>query len=199
VTDDAAGRLEAPGGLAEPPLIAEAPFGPLVARFDLVADDLLDRVRGHRVADRAMYTLSELGNMGTLWHVAGLSRALLHGRSGWREATRLSSLIGVESLLVNQGIKRLFRRDRPLHEGPRPHTLRTPVTSSFPSGHASSAFFAATLLAPRTKAGTLWYALAALVAVSRPYVRIHHASDVVAGAAVGAGLGWVAKRVWRLP
>ena len=35
----------------------------------------------------------------------------------------------------------------------------------------------------------LWLAVAGTVATSRAYVRIHHPSDVVAGAAVGALLG----------
>jgi undecaprenyl-diphosphatase len=77
------------------------------------------------------------------------------------------------------------------------HRLRQPRTSSFPSGHASSGFFAAAILsrtAPRLR--PLWYAAAILVALSRPYVRIHHASDVLAGAVVGRALAGVAERVW---
>jgi undecaprenyl-diphosphatase len=34
------------------------------------------------------------------------------------------------------------------------------------------------------------------VASSRAYVRIHHPSDVVAGAALGVGLGTIARHVW---
>jgi undecaprenyl-diphosphatase len=41
----------------------------------------------------------------------------------------------------------------------------------------------------------MWFGLAGIVALSRPYVRIHHASDVVAGAALGLGLGRIAVRV----
>ncbi|NDF62989.1 MAG: phosphatase PAP2 family protein [Synechococcaceae bacterium WBB_3_034] len=36
------------------------------------------------------------------------------------------------------------------------------------------------------------FTLALVVALSRVMVRIHHASDVLGGALVGAGLGWVA-------
>ena len=45
--------------------------------------------------------------------------------------------------------------------------------------------------------GALWFAIAAIVGTSRAYVRIHHASDVVAGAIVGAVLGIAARRVLR--
>ena len=60
-----------------------------------------------------------------------------------------------------------------------------PLTSSFPSGHASAAFCAAGLLSEGSRLEPAYYALAAVVAASRVHVKIHHASDVVAGAAVG--------------
>ena len=65
------------------------------------------------------------------------------------------------------------------------HGLRRPITTSFPSGHATAAFCAATLLG----GGPVWYGAAAAVASTRIYVRLHHASDVVVGAALGLGLG----------
>ena len=43
--------------------------------------------------------------------------------------------------------------------------------------------------------GRLWFALAAVVAVSRAYVRVHHASDVVGGIAVGRVLGLLGRRL----
>ena len=100
---------------------------------------------------------------------------------------------------MNLGLKSLFKRTRPVHEGDRPLSLRRPLTSSFPSGHASAAMVAAALLSDRRPLPevVVWYSLAALVATSRVHVKIHHASDVVAGAAVGIVLGAVAKRVWR--
>ena len=91
---------------------------------------------------------------------------------------------------MNQGVKRLFKRGRPGFEGTRPHRLRTPSTTSFPSGHASAAFCAAAILSGDDPArAPLWYGLAATVALSRPYVHIHHASDMVGGAVIGYALG----------
>ena len=75
--------------------------------------------------------------------------------------------------------------------------VRQPRTSSFPSGHASSATFAAALLAPRTYqpvTALIWLA-AGTVATSRAYVRIHHASDVVAGVVTGGILVAITRRV----
>jgi undecaprenyl-diphosphatase len=110
----------------------------------------------------------------------------------------MSALIGAESLIVNQGVKRLFRRTRPTESGDPRFIIRRPSTTSFPSGHASSAFFAAAILTTATgaKMAPLWYSLAGVIGVSRAYVRIHHASDIVAGAALGAVLGVAGSRVF---
>ncbi|MDP1821013.1 MAG: phosphatase PAP2 family protein [Acidimicrobiales bacterium] len=170
----------------------------LAARFDDAVELHIDRVRGHRTVDRVMYGASELGDWSLIWHLIGSGQALLPGRSP-ASAVRLSAFLGVESVVVNMGVKRLFRRRRPVWQGvdPRPHRLRTPRTSSFPSGHASSAFTAAGILAARgDPLWPLYYGVAAVVATSRVYVRIHHPTDVVAGALLGAGMAAVANKVW---
>ena len=170
------------------------PFGERVAEFDQRVDDLLERLRDHPVADAVFTTASHLGDWSLIWHLTGAVRTLTGAPAA--EAVQLSALLGVESLAVNQGIKRLFRRTRPTETGDERFSVRRPSTSSFPSGHASSAFFAATVLTSMSgrRAAPLWYSMATVVALSRPYVRIHHASDIVAGAAVGLGLGAVAVR-----
>jgi len=163
--------------------------------FDAWADDQLERLRGNPVADRVFNTASTVGDFSAIWHITGVSR-LIGGGDRRRQAVVLAALLGAESLLVNQGIKRLFRRTRPTEQGDERYEVRRPSTSSFPSGHASSALFAATVLTSWTgkRTAPLWYGMAAVVATSRAYVRIHHASDVVGGAAVGLALGTLAVR-----
>jgi undecaprenyl-diphosphatase len=120
-------------------------------RFDAWFDAALDHIRGNAVADRVFYTASAVGDMSMLWHIIGAARAAIDpDRLG--DAARLSATLGVESLLVNQGVKRLFKRGRPVFDGTRPHRLRTPSTTSFPSGHASAAFCAAVILSGRIPA-----------------------------------------------
>jgi len=172
----------------------------LVVDFDEAVDERVDRLRGHRSLDRVMYGASELGDWSLLWHLIGVGQALLPGRDPM-SAVRVSAILGVESLLVNGGIKSLFRRHRPVWEEdrPRPHRVRTPHSSSFPSGHASAAFTAAGVLSQGDPLWPLYYALALTVSSSRVYVKMHHASDVLAGAAFGIGIGAVAKRVWPKP
>jgi undecaprenyl-diphosphatase len=43
--------------------------------------------------------------------------------------------------------------------------------------------------------GMIWWKIAAIVGISRAYVRIHHGSDVVAGALVGSLLGMAGRRI----
>jgi undecaprenyl-diphosphatase len=171
-------------------------FGPAVEAFDRRADELLERLRGHPVADEVMRRASDLGDFSLIWHLVNVTRAVIVRRPD--QALVLAAALGAESLLVNQGVKRLFRRERPTVEGDDRTPVRRPSTSSFPSGHASAAAFNATLLTviDRRRA-PLWWSLAAVVGTSRAYVRIHHASDVVGGAVVGVGLGLLARRLLR--
>lgn len=183
-----------PATFVLPPALAEA-----VRSFDRAVDRRFDSLRGKPGVDRVMYGASTLGDFSLLWHIVGVARAL-RGPRQEREALRLAASLGVESLLINGIVKSWFRRARPDWEQHRPMKLRKPRSSSFPSGHATSGFMAASLLgagrSKRTKAA--WYAAAAVVATSRVHVRIHHASDVAAGAVVGVGLGAAAKRWWPL-
>src|SRR5690606_28626743 len=96
-----------------------------------------------------------------------------------------SLALGAESLLVNGWVKSHFRRGRPVATATRPHRLRTPRTTSFPSGHASAAMVAAAVIGRDRRLAPLVHPLAAVVATSRAYVRIHHASDVVGGLVIG--------------
>ena len=75
-----------------------------------------------------------------------------------------------------------------------PLPFRQPITSSFPSGHATAAFCAATLLAENERRAPVYYALATVVALSRIHTKIHHASDVVGGIVIGLVLGRVGRR-----
>ena len=172
-------------------------LGPTVARFDERADALLEAVRGNPVADRLFATASRIGDWSLVWHIVSVLRGVAKRRPD--QVVALAVALGAESLIVNQGIKRIFRRARPTPSGDPRFPVRKPSTSAFPSGHASSAAFAATILSAwdgrRTR--PMWWGLAAVVGTSRAYVRIHHASDVIAGAIVGAGLGTLAVRLLR--
>ncbi len=177
-----------------------APMSRLVGRvhaLDLAIDDWVDRVRSPAL-DPVFYGLSSAADHGLVWLGIGAVASAREGDPG--VFVRLGTALGVESALTNGPIKMCFRRVRPIldepHE-PLPYGMHRPVTSSFPSGHAASAFTAAVVLAgsPLTPA---YFALATAIAASRVYVRLHHTSDIVAGAALGVGLGLMARRLLPL-
>lgn len=163
-----------------------------VDRLDDAIDEWWNRFRGRPVIDRIYYTASEAADFSVVWHALGVVQAIIEDDP--MIAVRLSAALGIESALVNGPIKSMFKRSRPVQEADRPHNLRQPKTSSFPSGHASAAMVAAALLSRHT-GGAAWYGAAAVVATSRIHVRIHHASDVAGGLVVGAALGAVARRM----
>jgi undecaprenyl-diphosphatase len=148
----------------------------------------------HIAAVQGLFSLlSRAGEFSLIWHAVIWVRAIgSTSRAG--EALVFSLLLGAESLVVNQGLKRVFRRSRPNASGDDRFSVRTPVTSSFPSGHSSSAFFAATVLVGLTPGAwtVAFFVLAAGVALSRVMVRLHHFSDILGGALVGAALGLLA-------
>jgi undecaprenyl-diphosphatase len=170
-------------------------LGPQVHAFDEWTDRLLEQLRGRPVADRLFSTASHVGDFSMIWHGIGLVRGVAKGRPD--QVVLLAVMLGTESLIVNQGVKRLFRRERPTQTGDERLQVRRPRTSSFPSGHASSAAFAAMVLSgwDGPKLGMVWWKVAAIVGISRAYVRIHHGSDVAAGALVGSVLGLVGRRI----
>jgi undecaprenyl-diphosphatase len=176
-------HIRTPRQLAEP-----------IRRFDEAIERAFVPLRGRPLVDRTLYTASELGDHSLIWHVLATARGLR--RDGDLAGTvRIVSIMGIESLVVNGFVKSLFRRQRPVHDGPRPHRLRTPLTSSFPSGHASAAAVFTVVAGEDDPAAPTYAALAAAIAASRVHVRIHHPSDVVGGAAIGVALG-VALRWW---
>jgi membrane-associated phospholipid phosphatase len=169
---------------------------PALDRADELLDHALDHVRGNAVADRLFYAASQVGDFSIIWHVLNVGLVLVGVRTR-KQAMRLALCLGAESLMVNQGIKRLFRRARPVSGSHHPHAVRTPSTSSFPSGHASSAAFAARLLSDdHPGLQPLFWLIAATVSLSRPYVRAHHASDIAGGLVTGSVLATVARRLW---
>ena len=164
--------------------------------FDSAGDKVFEPLRNNAVSQRVFNLASKVGDFSVVWHVIGVLCAVSSVIS-FREALSLSLALGCESLIVNQGIKRMFRRDRPTISGDERFDVRTPSTSSFPSGHASSATCAAIILTSFTgmPLAIVWVIVGVVVAISRVVVRIHHLSDILGGLVAGAILGGVAVPV----
>jgi membrane-associated phospholipid phosphatase len=101
---------------------------------------------------------------------------------------------------ITQAAKVIIRRDRPL--GP---DGKRSAGFSFPSGHATLTFTAATILQQHLgyKVAIPTYLAASYVAMSRLHDNRHYASDVVMGAASGIIIGrsvtWHGRNFYASP
>lgn len=171
---------------------------PIITRFDRVVDDRFSTLRGNPTADRVFYWASEAADYSKAWHAIGFTMAVLSPRRR-PDSIRLALALGAESAFVNGFLKSVIPRKRPHVFTDAAFVVRRPKTKSFPSGHASSACLTATLLSeavPRLK--PVWWSLAAVVSASRIHNRMHHPSDVVAGAILGTAMAKVTQQVWPL-
>jgi membrane-associated phospholipid phosphatase len=144
---------------------------------------LAARTRLHNPsADRMVAGFSRLGEHGAVWLAIGVAgQALDRGRRPrWRRAT--ATVAG--TYVLNTAIKQVVRRPRPELPGLPPLTS-TPTRLSFPSAHASTSFAGAISYARLGLPAAPLYALAAGLALSRPYLGVHYPSDVLAGALLG--------------
>jgi undecaprenyl-diphosphatase len=169
------------------------------SRFVDRVDVIVDVVHGWD--ERAMWSISEaslvrrlprvfvtatyLGD-GYVW--GGLALGLLaFGDSVDRWNVLFGFVVTVANLIVVRLLKSLFSRERPdaALEGMRGRLIDT---YSFPSGHATTSFGLAWLVAtayPYAFAQALVYAGATTIGLSRVVLREHYLFDVVAGGILG--------------
>ncbi len=162
--------------------------------FDRRVDQAFEPLRSITPLNRLAYVASESAHYSMCWHAAAAAIAVVRPDLRGR-AVRMAVTLGIESVLVNGIVKPLIKRDRPGNWEVDRHQVRRPRTTSFPSGHASSAAAAATMLTDSVpRARVLWWSAATVVALSRIHTRMHHPSDVVVGAVVGRAIGLIGLR-----
>jgi diacylglycerol kinase family enzyme/membrane-associated phospholipid phosphatase len=147
-------------------------------------------------AERVLPRLSRSANHSLLWFTVAAAMWGTGGPRGRRAAARGVASLALASATVNTLGKWSVRRARPMLDVvPLIRRLtHQPVTTSFPSGHSASAaaFAVGTALESRGW-GSAVAPIAASVAFSRVYTGVHYPSDVVAGAALGAGAAFAVR------
>lgn len=113
-------------------------------------------------------------------------------------------LTSLASLAISMGttytLKKIINRDRPYITYPSIQPYYLEDDPAFPSGHTTAAFTTATSLSLTFKK---WYVIvpaytwAGAVAYSRMHLGVHYPSDVLAGAAIGAGSAWLCYKANR--
>ena len=160
-------------------------------------------VATHRYAplNQVFVWLGTIEKLGAVWIVLALVAALATRRRAVETIgiVLLTALATFTADAVSFGIKDLVHRTRPFVAHPEIHPLYSVHSSSFPAGHAATAFAAATLLSYVFRRGLPLFAfLAAAVAFSRVYVGVHYPGDVLGGAAVGVAVGAAAAALLAL-
>lgn len=149
--------------------------------------------------DRTLIVITRAANYSRLWLVVACALAVLDGERGRKAARRGLIAIAIAAGVANGPAKLLARRRRPssqLHST----LIRTPRSTSFPSGHSAAAFaFVTGACAELPILAPVLVPLAGTVAYSRVHTGVHYPSDVAVGVGIGIGSGLlVAHWPWRV-
>ncbi len=153
-----------------------------------------------RIAERPgpLRTLMALlAHSGDSWFWAlGLVLFYIFGPQHWRGLAVLMGLGIVVTAALVMLVKFTVRRRRP--EGEWGKFYRWTDPHSFPSGHAARAMMLAVLA---IGVGPAWFGIlmlvwAFLVSFARVAMGVHYLSDVLAGLAAGAIMGWLYLAFW---
>ena len=127
-----------------------------------------------------MKLFTTLGNGGILWIIIGILLLFFKKTRSIGIASLLS--LALVAILNNEIIKAIVQRPRPFTYVDIELLITAPGGYSFPSGHTSSSFAAATaVFLKNKKLGAVLLVCAALIGFSRMYFFVHFPSDVFVG------------------
>jgi decaprenylphosphoryl-5-phosphoribose phosphatase len=164
--------------------------GAVLERIDLALLRAM-RTRGHwRPLERALVAFSRTGEHSALWILISVLGAICDAdrRAVYLRLARTIVVVEVTNALAKIAIG----RRRPRLPG-LPALASTRSNRSCPSAHSSSSFAAARVLSEVVSPAAV-YPVAAVMALSRPYLGVHYPSDVLAGIVLGTAIAELGKR-----
>ncbi|MFI1441690.1 phosphatase PAP2 family protein [Streptomyces fructofermentans] len=149
---------------------------------------------------RLLSAVEETAEGTKLWCGTAAAMTAFGGRRGRTAAASGLAALTVAQLVSNGVCKQLVDRRRPPKDWiAHDEVEERPDSSSFPSGHTAAAIAFTAATAPAWPlVGALCAVPAALVAVERVQSGAHYPTDVAAGALIGLGAAWCARRLPRL-
>jgi len=137
------------------------------------------------ILDKVMVISTYLGNYGIIWIIIA---ALLMISKNHRKIGFMAIAALILSTILGDGIlKHVVGRIRPSANIPAVNLLIVkPLSYSFPSGHTTSSFAVAGVLAKYFKEYAFEFiSLASLISFSRLYLNVHYPTDILAGIVLG--------------
>ncbi len=153
-------------------------------------------VRGNGSLENLMLFITNLGSENAY--------IVLLALYSWLVSAKLGRQLGIWfglNFALNSGLKMLFNTPRPFMSAPGLASVKAMATAgggAMPSGHAQNAAFISGFLSdkhPKTWLIAILVVLTLLIAVSRVYLGVHFAQDVLIGLGIGLVISVVASRL----
>lgn len=159
--------------------------------FELSVLDKIQELFACPFMDKAMPIVSDFGEKGIFFIVIAIIFMIFKKTRKTGLSMGLALIMGL--IIGNYILKILVARERPFMLNPEFNLIVERLKDySFPSGHAIACFECATVLMIRDKRfGIPALVLAVLVGFSRMYLYMHFPTDVLGGALIGVGVGFL--------
>ncbi|WP_449036326.1 phosphatase PAP2 family protein [Peptostreptococcus stomatis] len=162
--------------------------------FDMAILDLIQSNIRTGFMDAIMPFITQLGDAGLIWII--LSIGLIIPKKTRKIGFVMIIALILNGIICNIILKPMLARIRPFDVNTAIKLLiNKPRDFSFPSGHTSASFTAASVLFFRkSKLFVPSLVLAFLISFSRLYLYVHYPSDVLAGLVLGVLCGYMGHR-----
>lgn len=163
----------------------------IINLFDTVVIEFIQNNLHNSSMDKIMIFITKLADKGFIWILIGLG--LLINRKYRKVGFMVLGAVMLGAIIGEGILKNIIQRDRPFIsiEGIE-LLIKAPTTYSFPSGHTTSSFAAAGVIAINFKNKSSYiFILAILIGFSRIYLGVHFPTDIITGIILGICCSYV--------